>query len=780
MIDQNDPLYFDEGLEEEESSIDIKRYLNAIIKKKWWIVAITVLVTVPWLYYVKIQPPLYEAETIIQFKDIGGMNEESLLADRMTELKSRRFAEKVVQQLGLCFEIDEIPNHKKRIYRHQIFQDFATDDNPRYGKYSLKLLPYNRYQINYFPADLERGIPIDSGFVDTYVLEKREIHGFMFTFVENLDSLPREIPFTIKRFRSTVDELLARKVVGLHSGRLLSLKLTGQDPVLVTQTVNQLAEVYRKESIYIRESGTGQKLKVLEQKLQIAKDELDKSQAAKKNFEQSHFISLDTEVGTQSQEHASLQSQVEKLEQQTDQLGQMLNRIDDAIATNGRSYQNLKLVVSSLVQMATFENNSEIMLHRTKLADLEGRRSELLRTLTEISTTVQELDSEILAVYSQIISAAKSHKNSLEVQIRQKNRRLGQITAQLSQLPAERLEQGNLARAVERNQTAYEELKQQVMELQMSQSVESEDIEIFQPAYVPEFPVNADKKMKAIMGFLVGLALGVGLVVGIEFMDKTIKSPDEIKKYFKLNILGTIPEIKFDGTDDFRDEEKIKQIDNQLVTHDYSPTPIGEAYRSLRTNLLFSKKTGQIKNLVITSTAPGDGKSFTSSNIAISMAQQRSNTLLVDADLRRGVLHNTFGITKEPGFTNFLTNSHTFPQIIHETYIPNLSVISCGSLLPNPSELLGSLQMKRFLEQAQRRFEFVIFDSPPLNAATDAVVIGTQVDGVVLVVRAGVTNREIAKAKLEMFKNVPAKILGVVLNGGDANLAHEAYSYYHY
>jgi capsular exopolysaccharide synthesis family protein len=162
------------------------------------------------------------------------------------------------------------------------------------------------------------------------------------------------------------------------------------------------------------------------------------------------------------------------------------------------------------------------------------------------------------------------------------------------------------------------------------------------------------------------------------------------------------------------------------------------------------------------------------------MAQQRSNTLLVDADLRRGVLHNTFGITKEPGFTNFLTNSHTFPQIIHETYIPNLSVISCGSLLPNPSELLGSLQMKRFLEQAQRRFEFVIFDSPPLNAATDAVVIGTQVDGVVLVVRVGVTNREIAKAKLEMFKNVPAKILGVVLNGGDANLAHEAYSYYHY
>jgi capsular exopolysaccharide synthesis family protein len=118
--------------------------------------------------------------------------------------------------------------------------------------------------------------------------------------------------------------------------------------------------------------------------------------------------------------------------------------------------------------------------------------------------------------------------------------------------------------------------------------------------------------------------------------------------------------------------------------------------------------------------------------------------------------------------------------VIRETYIPNLSVVPCGSLIPNPSEVLGSLQMKRFLEQARRRFEIIIFDSPPLNAATDSVVIGTQVDGVVLVVRCGVTNRDVAKLKLEMFRNVPAKILGAVLNGAEANLAHDGYSYYHY
>ncbi|MDZ7264742.1 MAG: CpsD/CapB family tyrosine-protein kinase, partial [candidate division KSB1 bacterium] len=223
-----------------------------------------------------------------------------------------------------------------------------------------------------------------------------------------------------------------------------------------------------------------------------------------------------------------------------------------------------------------------------------------------------------------------------------------------------------------------------------------------------------------------------------------------------------------------------KQIDQQLVTYDYSPTPVGEAYRSLRTNLVFSKSTGRIQSFVITSTAPGDGKSFTAANVAISMAQHKSNTLLIDADLRRGVLHNTFGIPKEPGFTNYLTGMISFQHIINETLIPNLSMISCGSLLPNPSELLGSHQMKRFLDEAKRKFDIIIFDSPPLNAATDAIVIGTQVDAVVLVIRSGVTDRNIAKQKLEMFRNVPARLIGVILNGTTAEFGHDGYSYYHY
>ena len=247
-----------------------------------------------------------------------------------------------------------------------------------------------------------------------------------------------------------------------------------------------------------------------------------------------------------------------------------------------------------------------------------------------------------------------------------------------------------------------------------------------------------------------------------------------------MPVIGSIPKIKFDEELELNDADKIKRIDAQLVTYDYSPTPIGEAYRALRTKIMFSKSMGKIRTLLVTSFSPGDGKSFTSSNLAITLAQHKTRVLLVDADLRRGVQHNTFSVAKEPGFSNYLMGVATMDKIVQETHVPNLYMVSCGSMIPNPSELLGSLRLRRFIDEAKRRFDFVMFDTPPLNAATDSVVLGTQVDGVLIIARADVTNRNVAKQKLELFENVPVNIIGVVLNGADLDLAHEGYSYYHY
>ena len=162
------------------------------------------------------------------------------------------------------------------------------------------------------------------------------------------------------------------------------------------------------------------------------------------------------------------------------------------------------------------------------------------------------------------------------------------------------------------------------------------------------------------------------------------------------------------------------------------------------------------------------------------MAQQKSKTLLIDADLRRGVLHNTFDCPKKPGFTNFLSGTATLSNVMYDTYIPNLSLITCGTLIPNPSELLGSDRMKEFIKVVSEEFDFVIFDTPPLMAATDAVILGTLVDGVAVIIRSGMTNRENIKRKLELFETVQTTVVGAVLNCAGVDVAHEGYSYYRY
>jgi tyrosine-protein kinase Etk/Wzc len=427
-----------------------------------------------------------------------------------------------------------------------------------------------------------------------------------------------------------------------------------------------------------------------------------------------------------------------------------------------------------------FDDDATMLTYRQSLRNLEDEWKTIASRLSPENPKAKEILGNIKQTHLKIEGIAKREIQEIEGELNTTTKDLSSAEYRLKQLPTQQYQLAELERNNKVMEKQYLELLSKFQDAQLTEAVSSEDIEILDPAIVPEFPTNRDKKKKAMFGGILGIMFGVGLVLTLEFMDKSIKSVDDVKRHLKLHVLGTIPEINFQDVFDFQDSEKIKQVDQQLVTHDYSPTPVGEAYRSLRTNLMFSKENSRPQSLVITSNEPGDGKSFTAANLAITLAQLRSSTLLIDSDLRRGVLHNTFGVPKEPGFSNYLTSALPLNSIIKETHIPNLSLITCGSLIPNPSELLGSPQMKRFLDEARRKFELVIFDTPPLNAATDAVVVGTQVDGAVVVIRAGKTDRNLAKQKLELFNTVPARVIGAVMNGTTTDMAHPGYSYYHY
>ena len=272
------------------------------------------------------------------------------------------------------------------------------------------------------------------------------------------------------------------------------------------------------------------------------------------------------------------------------------------------------------------------------------------------------------------------------------------------------------------------------------------------------------------MGGLLGLFLGVGFAFFLEYLDDTIRMPDDINDRLDAALLGVIPQFaKARGS-------KMPPI----VLQDKSRSSPAEAYRSLRTNLLFSDMSNPPKTIVVTSAGPQEGKSLTIVNLSVAMAQAGQNVLLVDADLRRPMLHRVFNVERSKGLSTVLAGELTIDETVVKTDIPNLSVLTSGALPSNPSEILGSLQMKELISQTREQYDIVLFDSAPTLTMADTPVLCSEVDGVLLIINAGNTTRKALGMTIEQLERVEARILGVVLNNVDFRRDRYYYYYYYY
>ncbi len=756
--------------------LDLSRYIVAL-KKRWWLAAaIAVVVTVPWVIFVKQEQPIYEATASIRYRNLSD-NAEGYLEDVYEQITSRTFTEQVVSDFGLVANIEQDRKSGRFITRRQVFSKFTSTENPQPGDYILRFRGDGKFALVQLDEE-DRETPVRTEEIAIATLDTVSVCGFAFQLADP-QNLPKEVRFNISSFRSAVESLQGRVAVDFNrSMTIMFVTLRDDDPYIVTQTVNSLADIFIKKSKFIGQQSQDTRLQMLRTQAQKAKQDFD--DVDRRYTEAKRSTGLTGESGLQVviEQHRTARGELQSLSAQQDALAELLNRLKPVEGT--MSPEEKSLIYRAIAASPVFANNPTMAITKEQLGSLENEYGRQISLKAETHPDVVKLRGQIEQLYAKIEDAASLRLAGLRREVTSKQNEVGQYASKINLLPTQQSDLAELDTEWKRKFQTYESIQTQIQELEISSVSEKPAIEILDPAIEPQFPINSNKAAKAAGGGVVGLLLGLGLVLGIEAFDRTIKTVDEAKSAMKLNVLGAIPQINFGDFYDMQDNEKAKMVDQQLVTHDFAPTPIGEAYRSLRTNLLFSKTAGRIQTFVITSMAPGDGKSFTAANLSITMAQQKSNTLLVDTDLRRGVLHNTFGVPKEPGFSNYLIGSILASEIINETHIPNLSVVSCGSLIPNPSELLGSVQLRRFLDEIRRRFDLIIFDTPPLNAATDAVVLGTQVDGTVVVVRAGKTRKDVARQKIELFHHVHAKLLGIILNGTNVDLAHEGYSYYHY
>lgn len=297
------------------------------------------------------------------------------------------------------------------------------------------------------------------------------------------------------------------------------------------------------------------------------------------------------------------------------------------------------------------------------------------------------------------------------------------------------------------------------------------NISIQDMAEKPVVPIRPKKLLNILMAAIVGILGGIGLAFFFEYLDDTVKELEDVGRLVGWPYLGSIPKI---------DGGVKKEFEKDLYVHIKSKEPVAEVYRSIRTAVLFSStEEHPVRSAMITSPGPQEGKTTTLCNLGIAIAQSGKRILLVDADMRKPRLHEVFGNENRNGLSDFLCGQKGFETVIQKTQIENLSLVNGGTYPPNPSELLASHKMKEFIETAEKKFDFILFDTPPISMLTDGVVISRVVDGVIMVLESGKTSKRALARISQILRDAKARIIGTVLNRVSLNSLQYYYYPYH-
>lgn len=398
--------------------------------------------------------------------------------------------------------------------------------------------------------------------------------------------------------------------------------------------------------------------------------------------------------------------------------------------------------------------NTDYQMQKAKVDDLyNALQSEAKRMLAGLEEQVQAVLTTEAALKAEVDHATK---DSLE---------LGPKVVAYNELARKK------KTAEDRYNLVRTKLSTSEMSYRMDRNFDSSNVRPLDPALVPTSPVSPSLRKNIAISIALALFAGMGLVFLIVFFDRSIKTTADAQQAIGAPVLGVIPllhESQLDGDERGRD----------LYVHKQPASSVAECCRSLRTNILFSSADRQLKTIVVSSANPREGKTTSVIYLGTTMAQSGQRVLLIDTDMRRPRLHVSMGVSRQTGLSNLIVGDKGYDEVIKATDIPNLSILPCGPLPPNPAELLMSQRFHAVLEELSRRFDRIILDSPPLQLVTDAVVLSKQTDGVILIVHADKTLRDDAKRAAKQIRSVGGGIFGTVVNAIDDSRSTYYYGKY--
>ena len=378
-----------------------------------------------------------------------------------------------------------------------------------------------------------------------------------------------------------------------------------------------------------------------------------------------------------------------------------------------------------------------------------------------INSEINKLIKSLETKYKVALAKEESLSNALE---EQKEVALG--------LNRKAIAYSTLTREAESEKAMYNILLKRMKETDITGELKTSNIRIIDAAEIPGSPIKPRKRFNILLAAVIGLVLGFGMAFFGEYLDNTIKSPEDIERYLGLPLLGAFEKVKAPK------DKKLSVFD--MITHKRPRSNIAETFRNIRTKVISPSVGNPRKLMLVTSTAPDEGKTFVVSNLAVAIAQTGKKTLIVDTDFRNPRLNSVFNVKRKPGLSDHLMGKNEIEVVINPTKISNLSVVTCGRIPPNPSELLGSNSMEMFCKAVREKFDIVLFDTPPSLMVTDAVVLSNILDGVIFVIKSSVHERKVVERAISQItnKNKKHEVLGVVMNNIDVSRGSYFYHYY--
>jgi succinoglycan biosynthesis transport protein ExoP len=755
------------GYSEDDERLYLRRMWRAIKKRKLVIAVIAVIVTSVVTVEVFRTKSIYQASTTIEIGrenrtlvrtgDIVVQSDESDdtyyvamgMKTKIRLLQSRPLLEDVVVNLNL----DQNPKLMDVTSKKSIWEALET--------ITTKFRPHQNAPS---AATVVAETPVTSSVSDS--LRSREESARLAPYVDVLASNLSAEP--------------------LPDTRMLVVSFTHTDPKLAADIVDNVAQVFIKRSFENKTEKYSNTSEWLDRSTRELKARVQEAEEKLANYSREHNIySMEGKENLAIEKLSRLHAEATRAENE--------RRLKESL------YEEVKAGRAAQLPEA-FSDPATTELQR-QLGKLRTEVSELSVTYGPKNPKLAEKMQQIAAIEQQISESRVSLAERLRADYERAVRDEASFQAALNVAKREAAQQNQAAiqfnilkQDVETTKALYTDFLQKTNQAKIQEHEQHNSTKMIDPPQVPTAPTGPNRLRTILIGFLVSLVAGVGLAFFLEYLDNTVKTVEDVSRYAQLPALSVIPAIsarrakllsggsskkngKRNGAAELALSGGSQLCTDQLTMLD-SRSSVAEAYRVLRTSVLLSSVDRPPKLILITSGQPGEGKTTTVVNTAISLAQLGASVLIIDCDLRKPSAHKVLGVDHSRGLSTYLSRNVDIDEVIQKLPISNLSLLPCGPIPPNPSEMISSAKMKQLLQTLSESYDHIIIDSPPLLKVTDPVILSTMVDGVILVVHGGKSTREVVRRTRQELAMAGARIFGVVLNNVQAG--HEGYEDYYY